>query len=160
MSTMRTANGVRRGEEVNPRIPLLPVLIVTIIVIHCALGGCSAPRYDTVTLSVSEAGTGAPVAGAEVRVRPLKFYLPMGDSPSPTPGDFEGDFGVTDAAGLITLRAAGNAPSEVFITHPDYPLWRGLLEPWETAAGEAAWQINPAGPAAQGATPAMRVDVR
>jgi hypothetical protein len=66
----------------------------------------------------------------------------MGDSPSPTPGDFQGDNGITDSQGEVLLRPARNAPSEIFIRHPDFPAWRGLIEPWEDVNQELFWRIS------------------
>jgi len=109
------------------------------------LAACSAPKYEQLALRITDGRDGRPIAGAEVVVRPLKFYFPMDDSPSPTPGDFHADRGQTDAAGLIILRAAGNAPSELTATHPAYPTWMGLVEPWESANGLLQWRLDPVG---------------
>lgn len=107
------------------------------------VSACSSPKYEPLLLVVTDAGTGRPVESVDVTLRPLKFFLPLGDSPSPTPGNFQADRAVTSATGLVTLNAAGNAPSELTVSHPDYPLWLGLIEPREDTNGQVSWLLEP-----------------
>ncbi len=117
--------------------------IVLVIASALLVPGCSAPNYqDSVAFRVVDARSGSPIEGADVIARPLKFYLPIDHSPSPTPGNFQGDSGVTDASGEVSLRLARNAPSELIIAHPDFPVWHGLIEPWENADRQPTWRMS------------------
>jgi hypothetical protein len=134
--------GLHRLAASTRRIPARhrwALLALFLGVLPCA---CSAPRFENLTLKVMDRETSQPVAGAIARLRPLKFYLPMGDSPSPTPGDFAGDQAESDAEGLVTLQGARNAPSELWISHPDFASWRGQVEPESGANGDAPWRIH------------------
>ncbi|MCL4209658.1 MAG: carboxypeptidase regulatory-like domain-containing protein [Phycisphaeraceae bacterium] len=115
----------RRAVRLKPRFHRVMLLAAPMALLF----GCSSGASQRGVLRVTDAVSGAPVAGARVEALAMEFFLPVDPFPTLDPASHPPSRVMTTNDGAATLRLPADLPVRLTVEAAGYERLQAIIEP-------------------------------